>query len=627
MKRFKSKLCTIVLFSAISINAIAEDNTRIPMLEQGKAWTYILHHFDYDGERYHETTTGVIYQLEGDTVIDGRQYMKMYRRINKINSKSYYGAFREDEEGRVWQYDYQGDQKDFMICDITCEDYPNYIFSPGDPDKETKTVSDIFYVNGKKLHRYMRGEFIGVEGVGFEGKGLIYHLEDDLPTCMCDYELFEKVIAKGFQFFNSDFFGSHSIELTQDEKQLVEQNNDFAFNLFRKTRTGASQIISPLSITYSLGMLNNGAAGQTQQEILQVLGFNDVAAQNEFCLKMQNEFLISGLVDDTKALLSNTIFVNQGLGWQLQDGFINKAKGYYFALPENRDFNDGKTLGAINQWASDHTDGMIQEVLNENEFDPFAASYLLNALYFKGLWSDPFNIYMTGEDIFEGGNTVPMMQKIWDNLKYAENELYQMVWLPYGNKTYQMEIILPHEGKTLDEVVEHLNGTNWQLEGQSAKVSVKLPRFETSTEIDLRDIMSTLGMPSVFSCEEADLSNLCMDNNGENLFISNMKQVAKIKLNEQGTVAVAVTVHWTTGSDGSKPIEFYANRPFLYVISERSTGIILFIGQYMGETTTKIITPSKTNNDDHTIYNLAGQRLSRLQKGLNIVNGRKVFVK
>ena len=627
MKRFKSKLCTIVLFSAISINAIAEDNTRIPMLEQGKAWTYIHHHFDYDGERYHETTTAVIYQLEGDTVIDGRQYMKMYRRISKINSKSYYGAFREDEEGRVWQYDYQGDQKDFMICDITCEDYPNYIFNPGDPEKETKTVPDIFYVKGKKFHRYMRGEFIGVEGVGFEWKGLIRHLEEGLPTCVCDYEVFEKVVAKGFQFFNSDFFGSHSIELTQDEMQLVEQNNDFAFNLFRKTRTGASQIISPLSITYSLGMLNNGAAGQTQQEILQVLGFNDVAAQNEFCLKMQNEFLISGLVDDTKALLSNTIFVNQGLGWQLQDGFINKAKGYYFALPENRDFNDGKTLGAINQWASDHTDGMIQEVLNENEFDPFAASYLLNALYFKGLWSDPFNIYMTGEDIFEGGNTVPMMQKIWDNLKYAENELYQMVWLPYGNKTYQMEIILPHEGKTLDEVVEHLNGTNWQLEGQSAKVSVKLPRFETSTEIDLRDIMSTLGMPSVFSCEDADLSNLCMDNNGENLFVSNMKQVAKIKLNEQGTIAAAVTIDWTTGSDGSKPVEFYANHPFLYVISERSTGIILFIGQYMGETTTKIITPSKTNNDDHTIYNLAGQRLSRLQKGLNIVNGRKVFVK
>lgn len=615
---------TVLAIVLITVGSFADDGNRIPMLEQGKAWTYILHHFDYDGERYKETTTGVIYQLEGDTVIDGRQYMKMYRRISKINSKSYYGAFREDEEGRVWQYDYWGDQKDFMICDITCEDYPNYIF---DPDKETKTVSDILYVKGKKFHRYMRGEFIGVEGVGFEWKGLIYHLEDDLPTCVCDYEVFEKVVAKGFQFFNSDFFGPHSIELTQDEKQLVEQNNDFAFNLFRKTRTGASQIISPLSITYSLGMLNNGAAGQTQQEILQVLGFKDVAALNEFCLKMQNEFLTSRLVDGTKALLSNTIFVNQGLGWQLQDGFINKAKDYYFALPENRDFNDGRTLGAINQWASDHTDGMIQEVLNESDFDPSAVSYLLNALYFKGLWSNPFDAEMTQEEIFEGGNTVLMMQDTWFDLKYAENELYQMVWLPYGNKTYQMEIILPRKGKTLDEVVEYLNGTNWQLEGQPTMVSVKLPRFETSTEIDLRDIMSTLGMPSVFSCEDADLSNLCMDNNGENLFISNMKQVAKIKLNEQGTIAAAVTIDLITGSDGSKPVEFYANHPFLYVISERSTGIILFIGQYMGETTTKIITPSKTNNDDHTIYNLAGQRLSRLQKGLNIVNGRKVFVK
>ena len=622
----KKLLCMTILSSAISINAIAEDNTRIPMLEQGKAWTYILHHFDYDGERYKETTTGVIYQLEGDTVIDGRQYMKMYRRISKINSKSYYGAFREDEEGRVWQYDYWGDQKDFMICDITCEDYPNYIF---DPDKETKTVSDILYVKGKKFHRYMRGEFIGVEGVGFEWKGLIYHLEDDLPTCVCDYEEFEKVVAKGFQFFNSDFFGPHSIELTQDEKQLVEQNNDFAFNLFRKTRTGASQIISPLSITYSLGMLNNGAAGQTQQEILQVLGFKDVAALNEFCLKMQNEFLTARLVDGTKALLSNTIFVNQGLGWQLQDGFINKAKDYYFALPENRDFNDGRTLGAINQWASDHTDGMIQEVLNENDFDPSAVSYLLNALYFKGLWSNPFDVLMTREDIFEGGNTVLMMQDTWFDLQYAENELYQMVWLPYGNKTYQMEIILPRKGKTLDEVVEHLNGTNWQLEGQSAKVSVKLPRFETSTEIDLRDIMSTLGMPSVFSCEDADLSNLCMDNNGENLFISNMKQVAKIKLNEQGTIAAAVTIDWITGSDGSKPVEFYANRPFLYVISEKSTGIILFIGQYMGEIPTGIASPSiqRSTNDD-AIYNLAGQRLSvPPARGIYIQGGKKRVVR
>jgi serpin B len=472
----------------------------------------------------------------------------------------------------------------------------------------------------------MRGEFIGVEGVGFEWKGLIHHLEEGLPTCVCDYEVFEKVVAKGFQFFNSDFFGSHSIELTQDEKQLVEQNNDFAFNLFRKTRTGASQIISPLSITYSLGMLNNGAAGQTQQEILQVLGFNDVAAQNEFCLKMQNEFLTARLYDGTKALLSNTIFVNQGLGWQLQDGFINKAKDYYFTQPENRDFNDGKTLGAINQWASDHTDGMINEVLNESEFDPSALSYLLNALYFKGLWSYPFDVDMTREEVFEGGNTVPMMQETWFSLKYAENELYQMVWLPYGNMTYQMEIILPRKGKTLDEVVEHLNGTNWQLEGQSTMVSVKLPRFETSTGIDLKDIMSALGMPSVFSCEDADLSNLCMDNNGEDLFISKMKQVAKIKLNEQGTVAAAVTIEYVTGSDGRKPIEFYANHPFLYVISERSTGIILFIGQYMGETTTKIITPSKTNNDDHTIYNLAGQRLSTPPAhGIYIQGGKKVM--
>ena len=164
------------------------------------------------------------------------------------------------------------------------------------------------------------------------------------------------------------------IKLTPKEAQLVSHNNDFAFNLFRASaETGKSQILSPLSITYALGLLNNGAAGDTQKQINEVLGFsasgvNDI---NTFCHKLLTQ---SPQLDElTKVMIANTIFVNKN--YQLKDDFVNTAKQFYDATPETRDFHDGKTLDVINQWASDHTEKMIEEILNEQSFRPDAVSY------------------------------------------------------------------------------------------------------------------------------------------------------------------------------------------------------------------------------------------------------------
>ena len=116
------KLLVLALLAA-TMNASAE-SARQPMLVQGKMWEYVYHHFeDQESDSPKETQWMVYYKLQGDTVIDGRQYMKMYRGDWNGNHR-YYGAFREDEEGLVWQYDYEGDKKDFMICDYTCMHYP-----------------------------------------------------------------------------------------------------------------------------------------------------------------------------------------------------------------------------------------------------------------------------------------------------------------------------------------------------------------------------------------------------------------------------------------------------------------------------------------------------------------------
>lgn len=101
---------------------------------------------------------------------------------------------------------------------------------------------------------------------------------------------------------------------------------------------------------------------------------------------------------------------------------------------ESRDFHDGVTRSVINQWGSDHTEGMIEEAITEDEFNPDAVSYLLNALYFKGTWTNKFDKNYTQDEPFAGGQTVPMMQQ-WERFQYTENNLYQAVCLPYGRHT------------------------------------------------------------------------------------------------------------------------------------------------------------------------------------------------
>ena len=594
-----------------------------PMLKEGKTWNYVYHHFEENAfptsdESYNESVWRVAYNLRGDTVIGGRQYMKMYRWDEMTQKRNYYGAFREDEEGRVWQYDYEGDKKDFMLCDVTLNAHIQEDVNP---------IADVINIFEQRLHRYHWNGIIGVEGVGLKGKGLVHYLYEPEPDCLCDYESFESV-TNDIYFTAQDFDAPKYIELTSDEKKLVEKSNDFTLRLFRKLHGEKSLILSPLSIAYALGMANNGAAGQTQQEICEVLGGHDTATHNAFCLKIIDELATAGMIDRaTKVLISNTFFVNQGRGWELQPDFIHAANQYYYAYPSARDFSDGKTRDAINQWASDHTEGMVKEVLSEEEFKPEAVSYLLNAIYFKGMWSVPFKAENTQEELFEGGDNVPMMHRTQAELEYAENDLCQAVRLPYGNGTYRLQIFLPRESKTLDEMLENLNTKDWQMNFSNYDVDLKLPRFETETQQNLKEVMAELGMPSAFSPTEADFSRLCINNHGMNIYIDLMKQVAKIKLDEQGTEAAAVTIIGYDGTGITPSATFHAKRPFLYTISEQSTGLILFMGQYLGEKASSVDSPlTEPASDDNRIYNLSGQQLSAPPShGLYIRNGKKMM--
>ena len=615
----------LLLTLSVCVAAAQAAAPKRPMLEQGKTWVYVYHQVT-------DETIGdvplwwIYYRLNGDTIIDGRQYMKMYRSDWDNNLNEYYGAYREDEEGRVYLYS-RYNKEEYKVFDLEWADFEYH------PDN---IIIETIKSNGKLFNRYRyqsrrpEGDtydvYCSIEGVGYKDRGII-HLPWDTPDCPEDYEELYEVFSKDFFFSASDFNAPKEIELAEGEQELINSNNDFAFNLFRKARGEKSKILSPLSITFALGMLNNGADGETLKEINQTLGFGDAGADaiNVFCQKMLKE---SNTLDEkTKALIANTIFVNEGCGYRLQEGFIDKANTFYDAQPQNRDFADGETMDVINQWASDHTMGMIPEVLKEESFNPNAVSYLLNALYFKGIWSSPFKKEETQEEPFGGGKEVPMMHQFKEGLLYTENDLYQAVRLPYGNGAYRMDVFLPREDKTVGEVLETLSGSNWQPEYENTDVDLKLPRFETDTNQDLVGVIAGLGMPKAFSID-AEFPYFC---NGDP-YISQMFQVAKIKLDEEGTEAAAVTVIEMTESIPQRA-DFHANRPFLYIISEQSTGVIFFIGQYTGGVTADIRTgivgtkAEPKTGANNLIYNLSGQQLSQEPaRGLYIKNG-KVMIK
>ena len=212
----------------------------------------------------------------------------------------------------------------------------------------------------------------------------------------------------------------------------------------------------------------------------------------------------------------------------------------------------------------------------------------MNAIYFEGTWEAPFEKAETKEENFRGYTRdikrVQMMHQE-DDFSYLSNDIFEAVTLPYGNRTYSMTVLLPKEGVSIEEMMKQVDAQKIGLlyrDMQKCVVDLKLPKFTTSTEVVLNDAVSKLGAPSIFN-GAANFKNM----SDANIFISKMLQKAKIEVSEEGTKAAAITAGMVamTALDPNEPrhVKFHANRPFVYIITEKQTGAIFFIGQYLGE--------------------------------------------
>ena len=372
------------------------------------------------------------------------------------------------------------------------------------------------------------------------------------------------------------------IELTSEQQQFVIDGNNYAFRMAAVVEESekGDVLLSPLSASYVLGMISNGACGLTREQMAATLGFSSAneSAMNDFF-----HLMLTGApkVDPSiKIEIANAILANNN--YPLKKAFKQSATEQYMAEVKNMDFASVDVAGLVNKWASDHTHGMIRYILDETS--PDASLYAMNAIYFKGSWCDEFDKKDTRNEDFTTNRgekkTVEMMHRN-DQMRYVENDMFSMVRLPYGNEGYSMEVLLPAEGKTIADVLASLNGESWQQAMQSASkymVDLKLPKFSSEYSIILNSPLKQLGMKDAFSPSAADFTRL----SDRSAYISRVLQKCKIEVDEKGTEAAAVTVvEMRTTSSAPRPTPtaiFHANRPFIYIITENTTGSIYFIG-------------------------------------------------
>ena len=377
-----------------------------------------------------------------------------------------------------------------------------------------------------------------------------------------------------------------ALDLTTKSAEFARQGNSFAFEFIDRINAAEEEdfIISPLSMQFLLGMILDGARNGTADEICSVLGYGagEVDAVNEYCLSMLEQ--LPSLDKKTTLSIANAIFVNKQ--YSLKDSYKSTVGKYYQAEVANLDFSDGAgSLKTINGWCNKQTNGMIPKVLDKVSTDMLA--YLFNAMYFKSQWKEKFPKGNTSNETFTAGSgvtkKVPMMKNREDFL-YQDNDDFRVVSLPYGNGAFSMKVILPQEGKTLSEVTAALKTTDWNeflSEMVRCDVDLWLPKFETKYSKKLNDILSEMGMPSAFSATAADFKAMSDDA----LCLSFVKQDAVIKVDEEGTETAVVSSAgmMATSAGPGEHIVFHADHPFLYLITESSTGAILFAGKYSGE--------------------------------------------
>ncbi|MDE0299214.1 MAG: serpin family protein [Candidatus Poribacteria bacterium] len=357
---------------------------------------------------------------------------------------------------------------------------------------------------------------------------------------------------------------------------VATANTSFGFKLLKdlqKRQPDSNIMISPLSISIALTMTYNGAVGQTQRAMAEVL---DIEGLGIDTVNRSNAALRNSLENtDPKVeiAIANSIWSSQGVDFN--PGFLDRNREFFEAEIGALNFNDPQATEIINGWVDTNTNGKINQIVQQ--IDPATLIFLINAIYFKGSWQKEFDKSATRDGIFhlsDGGQKRVKLMYRKGAYSHLRGENFEAARLPYGEGRVSMYIFLPDRDSNPNDVIEQLNAENWshwlsQFQDRTDNSEMILPRFKLEYEVRLNEALTALGMGIAFVAG-ADFSGM-----GTQLFISEVRHKTIIEVNEEGTEAAAVTA--VVGVK-SLPPAFRVDRPFIFAIHDDRTETILFLG-------------------------------------------------
>ncbi len=376
--------------------------------------------------------------------------------------------------------------------------------------------------------------------------------------------------------------------LTELEKSLVHKTNQFGFHLLKtvnQSEGNKNVFISPLSVSMALGMTLNGAAGETEEAVRSTLGFSGMAQQEINSSYQSLMQLLRNLDPKVEFKIANSIW--HRLGFTVEPEFIETNRRYFEAIVTGLNFSSPDASKTINEWVNSSTNGKIKQIV-PNPIPYYVVMYLINAIYFKGTWTYQFDKEKTSDAQFylpDGTISQTKLMQLRGTLPYLETSSYQAIELPYGDSLFSMIIVLPKQGQSIETFVNDLTDDSWAaLKGglQRQLGTIFLPKFKLEFEKALNDALKTMGMEVAFDPRRADFRRISRQvyDMGERLFISEVKHKTFVQVDEEGTEAAAVTsVEVGFTSIGPQEFVMRVDRPFFFVITERHSGTLLFVGK------------------------------------------------
>lgn len=370
------------------------------------------------------------------------------------------------------------------------------------------------------------------------------------------------------------------IELDLKSQQLVEADNAFGLDLLQRlneTEDG-NFTISPLSVSLALAMTYNGAEGETKasmEEALKVAGLTSDEINQSY------QGLVNALLEaDDKVTLGIAQSIWYRMGYTVMDDFVNVNQKYYNAEVNELDFSREDAKDIMNGWIEDNTNGKIKNMISA--VNPSHVMFLINAIYFNGDWQTKFKKSDTQKMTFRseksGHVQVDMMMKE-DSVLFVSNELFSAVELPYGKGNFNMVVLVPSEEKNTADIIDELTAENWVDWMESLQpyddLEIWLPKFKDEYKIKLNDVLKAMGMELAFT-PAADFSGI---NGDGGIWIDYVQHNTFIDVNEAGTEAAAATVVAMVEMAMPQRTVFHADKSFVYAITEKETGAILFIGK------------------------------------------------